>query len=113
MVVKQDSPYFEHFYAAVKPRIHYFPFDSEKLLETLESLKNADQESFKEIAQNGKRFVREQLQPLNVYCYHAKFFVEYAARFRHPTNVSSFEEKVKTKNGKSCRCETAQQKSEL
>lgn len=71
-VLKQDSPYYEHFYSKVKPYEHYVPFkkDLSDLKEKVEWLKANDNEA-KRIATNGRIFANNNLLPSNIFCYYA------------------------------------------
>uniref|UniRef100_T1ILJ2 Glycosyl transferase CAP10 domain-containing protein n=1 Tax=Strigamia maritima TaxID=126957 RepID=T1ILJ2_STRMM len=71
-VFKQDSQYYEHFYNDLQPMVHYIPFkrDLNDLIKTLQwALENDDE--VRKIAENGKKFVQENLMPKDIYCYYA------------------------------------------
>lgn len=72
VVLKQDSPYYEHFYHALKPFEHYVPFHRDPKLDLVEKVKwlrKNDREA-KKIMKNARNFVRENLMPVNTYCYY-------------------------------------------
>lgn len=75
VVLKQDSPYYEHFYKSLEPGKHYIPFkrDLSDLREKILWAKSHDEE-VKKISRNAQNFVMENLLPKDVYCYHAKLF---------------------------------------
>ncbi|XP_029458330.1 protein O-glucosyltransferase 3 isoform X2 [Rhinatrema bivittatum] len=81
LVLKQDSPYYEHFYHALKPWKHYVPINRSlrDLLEQVEWAKANDDEA-KRIAREGQLLARELLQPHRLYCYVYKVFQTYAKR---------------------------------
>lgn len=72
VVLKQDSPYYEHYYNELKPFVHYIPFHRDPKLDLVEKvkwLKENDQEAQK-IMKNARNFVREHLMPANIFCYY-------------------------------------------
>nr|XP_033805641.1 protein O-glucosyltransferase 3 [Geotrypetes seraphini] len=81
LVLKQDSPYYEHFYNALKPWTHYIPFKRSlfDLLEQINWAKEHDEEA-QRIAREGQLLARELLQPHRLYCYYYKVFQTYAMR---------------------------------
>ncbi|VVC89633.1 unnamed protein product [Leptidea sinapis] len=81
LVLKQDSPYYEHFYGQLKPWEHYIPV-SRNLSDLTEQIKWArghDSEAHK-IAKNGQNFANENLLPQHIICYHAVLFSEWSKR---------------------------------
>ncbi|XP_072261458.1 protein O-glucosyltransferase 3 [Pyxicephalus adspersus] len=81
LVLKQSSPYYEHFYSALKPGKHYIPFKRSlgDLIEKIHWAKENDEE-VRKIAKEGQKLVRELLQPHRLYCYYYKVFQMYAKR---------------------------------
>lgn len=81
LVLKQDSPYYEHFYSNLKPGKHYVPIKRSlgDLLDKINWAKEND-EQMREIAKEGQSLVRELLQPHRLYCYYYKVFQMYAER---------------------------------
>lgn len=81
LVLKQNSPYYEHFYAALQPWKHYVPFkrNLSDLLEKIRWAKEHDEEA-RNIAKAGQSLARELLQPHRLYCYYFTVFQEYAER---------------------------------
>lgn len=72
VVLKQDSPYYEHYYHELRPFEHYVPFHRDPKLDLVEKviwLKANDQEA-QRIMKNARRFVREHLLPANIFCYY-------------------------------------------
>ncbi|XP_012782423.2 protein O-glucosyltransferase 3 [Ochotona princeps] len=81
LVLKQDSPYYEHFYMALKPWKHYVPVkrNLSDVLEKVKWAKENDEEAEK-IAKAGQLTARELLQPHRLYCYYYSVLQEYAKR---------------------------------
>ncbi|XP_073664347.1 protein O-glucosyltransferase 3 isoform X9 [Tursiops truncatus] len=81
LVLKQDSPYYEHFYMALKPWKHYVPIkrNLSDLLEKVEWAKENDEEA-KKIAKEGQLTARDLLQPHRLYCYYYRVLQKYAER---------------------------------
>ncbi|KAL8191033.1 UNVERIFIED_CONTAM: KDEL motif-containing protein 2 [Gekko kuhli] len=81
LVMKQDSQYYEHFYAELKPWRHYVPVKKnlEDLLEKIKWAKENDEE-VRIIAKEGQAAARVLLQPHRFYCYYFKVFQKYAER---------------------------------
>lgn len=75
LVLKQESPYFEHFYKKLVPYEHFVPFkrDLSDLVEKIEWAKE-NEEEVQRIIRNANAFVNEQLMPRNIYCYHLLLF---------------------------------------
>ncbi|XP_063527473.1 protein O-glucosyltransferase 3 isoform X2 [Pongo pygmaeus] len=71
LVLKQDSPYYEHFYMALEPWKHYVPI-KRNLSDLLEKVKWAKEndEAAKKIAKEGQLMARDLLQPHRLYCYY-------------------------------------------
>ncbi|XP_030743548.1 protein O-glucosyltransferase 3 [Echinops telfairi] len=80
LVLKQDSPYYEHFYMALTPWKHYVPIkrNLSDLLEKVKWAKENDEEA-KKIAKEGQLTARELLQPHRLYCYYYSVLQKYAA----------------------------------
>ncbi len=72
-VLKQDSPYFEHFYNQLQPWVHYVPVDRD-----LDNLKDrlawldANEKDARKMASEARQFARQHLMPQNTLCYHAQ-----------------------------------------
>lgn len=81
LVLKQDSPYYEHFYTHLKPGVHYIPVkrDLSDLIEKIKWAKNNDTEA-EGVAKTGQSVVRDLLQPHRLYCYYYTVFQTYANR---------------------------------
>ncbi|XP_063069678.1 protein O-glucosyltransferase 2 [Engraulis encrasicolus] len=81
VVLKQDSPYYEHFYSLLSPWQHYIPFkaDLSDLLDQIRWARNHDDQA-KEIALAGQEFARTHLMGDHVFCYYFRLFQEYAKR---------------------------------
>lgn len=75
MVLKQDSPYYEHFYHSLEPWVHYVPVkrDLSDLVERIKWAKDHDEDALK-IAKNAREFANDNLLPQHIICYHAVLF---------------------------------------
>lgn len=75
LVLKQDSPYYEHFYPQLKPWEHYVPVkrDLSDLKERVLWALEHDDEAYR-IAHNARKFANENLLPQHIVCYHAVLF---------------------------------------
>lgn len=83
VVLRQDSPYYEHFYKDLRPFEHYIPFkrDLSDLMEKIQWAKDND-EKVQQIVKNARDFVRERLLPKDIFCYHVKLFEEYSKKLK-------------------------------
>ncbi|XP_071391361.1 protein O-glucosyltransferase 3 isoform X3 [Centroberyx affinis] len=81
LVLKQDSPYYEHFYSHLRPGTHYIPVKRSlsDILEKIKWAKENDAEA-QEIAKAGQALVRELLQPARLYCYYYRVLQLYSER---------------------------------
>uniref|UniRef100_A0A1B0CTJ2 Glycosyl transferase CAP10 domain-containing protein n=1 Tax=Lutzomyia longipalpis TaxID=7200 RepID=A0A1B0CTJ2_LUTLO len=116
VVLKQDSPYYEHFYSQLKPMVHYIPFrrNLSDLIEKIHWAKSHDT-TVRKIAQNARAFVRENLLPTHIFCYHVLLFEQWHQLTRlHKVSVASDMEKVpKPEESSSCSCDRKVQRDEL
>lgn len=71
VVLKQDSPFYEHFYKQLTPFVHYIPFkrDLSDLVEKIEWAQQNEDEVLR-IIRNAQKFTRDHLLPRNILCYH-------------------------------------------
>ncbi|XP_038208405.1 protein O-glucosyltransferase 2-like [Zerene cesonia] len=90
LVLKQDSPYYEHFYRQLKPWVHYVPVsrDLSDLKERILWAKDHDVEAYK-IAINAKEFANENLLPQHILCYHVVLFSEWSKRIKGEITVKN------------------------
>ncbi|MBN3324963.1 KDEL2 protein, partial [Atractosteus spatula] len=81
LVLKQDSPYYEHFYTHLAPGKHYAPVrrNLSDLIDKIKWAKENDAEAEK-IARAGQLLARDLLQPSRLYCYYYAVLQEYAER---------------------------------
>lgn len=81
LVLKQDSPYYEHFYSQLREWEHYIPVkrDLSDLVSKLQWARSHDEEAYR-IANNARKFATENLLPQHVFCYHAVLFWEWSKR---------------------------------
>lgn len=72
VVLKQDSPYYEHYYRDLQPYEHFVPFHRDPKLDLVEKVKwlKTNDDKAKQIMKNGRDFVRKNLMPSNVFCYY-------------------------------------------
>ena len=93
LVLKQDSPYYEHFYIHLKADTHYVPVkrNLSDLLDKIRWAKENDAEAHK-IAAAGQIKARELLQPSRLYCYYLKVLQMYTERqIGQPTQHADME----------------------
>lgn len=72
VVLKQDSPYYEHYYNDLRAFEHFVPFHRDPKLDLVEKvqwLRSNDHEARK-IMRNARKFARENLMPANIFCYY-------------------------------------------
>ncbi|XP_071116529.1 protein O-glucosyltransferase 2-like [Haliotis cracherodii] len=105
-VMKQNSHYYEHFYKNLEPYVHYVPFkrDLSDLMEKLKWAREHDKE-VQEIAHNAQEFVRHQLTPADIYCYHTKLFSEYSKLLKNKPKKDKSFELVKQEKSHETRCD--------
>ncbi len=75
LVLKQESPYYEHFYSDLKEGEHFWPLrrDLSDLAEKV-LLARSDDEKAELTGLAGKKYVVEELNPQQIFCYHAVLF---------------------------------------
>ncbi|XP_028175683.1 protein O-glucosyltransferase 2-like [Ostrinia furnacalis] len=88
MVLKQDSPFFEHFYSLLRPWEHYVPVsrDLSDLKERVIWAREHDEEA-RNIAENARKFANEHLLPQHIICYHGVLFSEWSKRLKSKVSV--------------------------
>lgn len=105
VVLKQDSPYYEHYYHKLNAFEHFIPFHRDPKLDLLEKvqwLKENDKEAQK-IMRNARNFARENLFPADTFCYHLLLFKKYSELIVSPVEFSNDMEAVESKSMK-CSC---------
>ncbi|KAK3085442.1 hypothetical protein FSP39_003355 [Pinctada imbricata] len=115
LVLKQDSNYYEHFYKMLKPYEHYVPFkrDLSDLREKIEWAKKHDDEA-KKIGQNAQRFVKENLMPNDIFCYHVKVLEKFSKLLkRPPAKPDSSWELVDQPNDNDSKCDCKRLKTKV
>lgn len=104
VVLKQDSPFYEHFYKSLTPFKHFIPFrrDLKDLVEKIEWAKKNDKFSM-EIMKNGQMFANENLLPRDIYCYHVHLFKKWSDKLVGDISIlSNMERLVHPKSP--CKC---------
>ncbi|KAI1903134.1 hypothetical protein AGOR_G00024080 [Albula goreensis] len=108
LVLKQASPYYEHFYTHLKPGKHYIPVrrSLSDLLDKIKWAKENDAEA-QAIARAGQALTRELLQPNRLYCYYYTVLQMYAERQTSRPTVHQGMEHVPqpSDNSALCSCE--------
>lgn len=81
LVLKQDSPYYEFFYAHLEAGTHYLPVkrDLTDLLDQIRWAKEHDGQARK-MAAAGQALARELLRPGRLYCYYRRVLQLYSQR---------------------------------
>ncbi|XP_046329335.2 protein O-glucosyltransferase 2-like isoform X1 [Haliotis rufescens] len=115
VVLKQDSTYYEHFYHALEPYVHYIPFKSDlsNLLEQIQWAKDHDEEA-KAIGRRSQDFVLEHLTPRHLYCYHVKVLHELSKLLKNKPKLEEGFALVTSKDpiSKTCDCKEFDQAQE-
>ncbi|CAK1550088.1 unnamed protein product [Leptosia nina] len=90
MVLKQESPYYEHFYRQLKPWKHYVPVarDLNDLTEKIKWSRDHDDEAHT-IAKNAKNFANENLLPHHIICYHVVLLSEWSRKLDEEITVEA------------------------
>lgn len=112
VVLKQDSPFYEHFYSELKPLKHYIPIkrDLSDLIEKIQWAKKHEKK-VKEIIENAREYVNENLLPTDIFCYHMILFKEWSSRLISDINIEKDMEKVE--QDFTCKCERHHIRDEL
>lgn len=105
LLLKQESKYYEHFYNALKPNVHYIAVktDLSDLIEKINWALENDAEA-KEIAVTGQQYAKENLLPMNIFCYHALLLNEYKKKLISKVEVLEDMELVENPI-KNCNCD--------
>lgn len=87
-IVKQESPYIEHWYREFQPWVHYVPMarDFSDLRDVLDWLETHDEDAMR-IGEAGRRFALQHLTPGPILCFWYVFLHEYAARMTYAPTV--------------------------
>ncbi|CAH1129375.1 unnamed protein product [Ceutorhynchus assimilis] len=114
LVFKPQSKYYEHFYGDLEANTHYIPVktDLSDLVEKINWAKSHDNEA-KVIAQNGQKFVNENLLPKHIFCYHMHLLNQLSKVIVSEVNILNDMELVNQKKDIPCSCLGANQKDEL
>lgn len=81
VLFKQDSFFYEHFYADLEPWVHYIPFNHNlnNLIQRINWAIDNDHLAHI-IAENGRHFIRTQLNPSDIYCYMFRLLERYSQK---------------------------------
>jgi len=104
VVFKQESIFYEYFYKQLLPMEHYVPVkhDLSDLIDKIKWARHNDELVYN-ISRAGQEFVRENLMPKEIYCYHAVLFKKYAGRLKGKVRVREGMESVAQPQS-SCSC---------
>lgn len=107
LVLKQDLPYYEHFYVALGPWKHYVPIkrNLSDLLEKVKWAKENDEEA-KKITKEGPLTAGDLLQPHRLYCLYYRVLQKYAEhQFSKPKTCDEMKLVPQTDDNTSiCQC---------
>lgn len=72
VVLKQDSPYYEHYYHQLEPFEHFVPFHRDPKLDLVEKVKwlKANDREAQRIMRSARNFARQHLMPRDIFCYY-------------------------------------------
>lgn len=106
MVLKQDSPYYEHFYRQLKAWEHFVPIkrDLSDLVDHIKWARENDDKA-QQIAINARNFANKHLLPQHIICYHAALFWEWSKRIKSQVIVEEGMTHVPQPTFK-CHCES-------
>eukprot|EP00041_Stephanoeca_diplocostata_P009491 m.146206 g.146206 ORF g.146206 m.146206 type:complete len:558 (+) comp17763_c0_seq2:299-1972(+) len=111
VVLKQESDYYEHFYKAMKPWVHYVPVDRtlSDLDERYQWLQEND-EAAEAIGRQGRLLARNHLRVEDVYCYYFLALERLAdMQLFHPKKHPNMELQVDG-DATTCKCPSASRK---
>lgn len=105
LAFKQDSHYYEHFYHALKPWVHYVPVqaDLSDMLQQVEWAKAHDNKA-QEMMTAARDFARRHLRMEDIYCYHFLALESFAKLLKFQPIVHGDMELVTDTQGKTCAC---------
>lgn len=88
LVLKQQSPYYEHFYSQLVPWEHFVPVkrDLSDLVDRVKWARDNDDKA-QQIAVNARNFANNNLLPQDVICYHAALFWEWSKIIKSEVNI--------------------------
>ncbi|KAF9406309.1 hypothetical protein HW555_013264, partial [Spodoptera exigua] len=105
LVLKQQSPYYEHFYPQLVPWEHFVPVkrDLSDLVDRVKWARDNDDKA-KQIAGNARNFANNNLLPQNVICYHAALFWEWSKIINNEVNIEANMTHVPQPTATNCDC---------
>ena len=88
LVLKQESPYYEHFYRFLRPGVHYVSFSKDLTeLDSLLDWAESNESEVCEIVESSRRLAEEHLFPDKIMCYTAMLLEEYATRLKGKVKI--------------------------
>jgi hypothetical protein len=108
LIIKQESPYYEHFYNDLKPNTHYVQIkrDLSDVVEKVSWAVHNDEEAHF-IASNGQQFANENLLPQHIFCYYAHLLNQFSTLIKSDIIILENMEKVEqVKQQNYCDCKT-------
>jgi len=95
LVFKQDSEYYEHFYADSIPWVHYVPVNADlsNLVERIKWAKENNDQA-QQIVRNAQKFVLQHLLPHHIFCYHVQLLLQWSKLLKDEILVREGMEKV-------------------
>lgn len=115
LILKQESPYYEHFYRYLIPNKHYLPIkaDLSNLIEQIDWARKHD-DQVRSMIKRAQRFTEQFLLPPQILCYHVQVLQEYAAHLTSTVEIQTDMEEVQHGIDEShikkdpCRCHRVQ-----
>ncbi|KAL7287094.1 hypothetical protein TKK_0018714 [Trichogramma kaykai] len=104
LVFKQDSKYYEFFYKDLEAEKHFIPVkhNLSDLVEKVNWAINNDKTAYK-ITKNAQQFIRDNLMPQHIICYHAVLIQKWSHRITSKIKVFPEMEEV-TQKEHECNC---------
>lgn len=109
LLMKQESPFYEHFYKKMVPNEHFVPFKRD-LSNLVDQIKWAmdNEELVQRIIRNANEFVNENLLPRNIFCYYALLFKEWIQLQNGEIRMEPDMERVTGNTDMNCNCKRMQ-----
>ena len=93
VVLKQDSKWYEHFYAELEPFVHYIPVkeDATDVMDQLQWARTYDRRA-QRIARRGREYARARLGAEAIYCYYFRALERYGGAMNYKPKVPAYDE---------------------